>query len=182
MKIAFLTPEYPHLRTGKSGGLGTSIFNLAKGVIALGHQVSILVYQQKEDAVIEDKGMTIYQIKNIKVKGFSLLLTQRKVQALINQLYADQKIEIVEASDWTGFTSFIQSKCPLVIRLNGSDTYFCHLEQRPVKVKNKFLEKRALQKANGIISVSQFTAEVTKKLFRLNKKITVIPNSIEVGS
>ena len=32
MKIAFLTPEYPHPKTGQSGGIGTSIKNLAFGL------------------------------------------------------------------------------------------------------------------------------------------------------
>lgn len=181
MKIAFLTPEYPHEMTGKSGGLGTSILNLATGLVKLGHQVSVLVYQQNEDAIFEEDGITVYQIKNIKVKGLSLLLTQQKVQRLINKLYAEKKLEIVEAPDWTGFTAFLRPKCPLVIRLNGSDTYFCHLDKRPVKAKNRFLEKRALQRADGIISVSQFTADVTKKLFNLKTEITVIPNSIDIA-
>ena len=34
MKIAFLTPEYPHPKTGSSGGIGTSIKNLAAGLLA----------------------------------------------------------------------------------------------------------------------------------------------------
>jgi len=181
MKIAFVTPEFPHKETGKSGGLGTSILNLATGLVQLGHQISVLVYQQKKDAIFEQNGITVYQIKNIKLKGLSLLLTQQKVQRLINKLYAENKIEIVEAPDWTGFTAFVQPNCPLVIRLNGSDTYFCHLDKRPVKAKNKFLEKRALERADGIISVSQFTAEVTKKLFNLNTEITIIPNSIDIA-
>ncbi|MEM0518361.1 glycosyltransferase family 4 protein [Aequorivita flava] len=181
MKIAFLTPEYPNKKTGKSGGLGTSILNLATGLVKLGHLVSVLVYQQKKDTIFEEDGITVYQIKNIKIKGLSLLLTQQKVQRLINKLYAEKKLEIVEAPDWTGFTAFLRPKCPLVIRLNGSDTYFCHLDKRPVKTKNKFLEKRALQRADGIISVSQFTADVTKKLFDLKTQITVIPNSIDIA-
>ena len=53
MKIAFLTPEYPHARTGNSGGIGTSIKNLAESLTTLGHNVRILVYGQKEDAVFE---------------------------------------------------------------------------------------------------------------------------------
>ena len=32
MKIAFLTPEYPHVKTGNSGGIGTSIKNLAESL------------------------------------------------------------------------------------------------------------------------------------------------------
>lgn len=180
MKIAFLSPEYPHPKTGSAGGIGSSILNLAKGLIVQGHKVSILVYGQPADEVFEENGITIYRIKNIKIKGLSLLLTQWKVQRLINRLYKEKKLEIVEAPDWTGFTAFVRPKCPLVIRLNGSDTYFCYLDQRPVKAKNRFLEKRALQKADGIISVSAFTANLTKELFQLGREMTIIPNSVDM--
>src|SRR5690606_7496438 len=181
MNIAFLTPEYPHPKTGKSGGIGTSIFNLAKALSVLGHNISILIYRQDKDDYFVEENIHFYKIKNIKVKGLSLILTQKKVERLINSLYDSGKIDIVEAPDWTGFTAFVNPKCPLVIRENGSDTYFCHLEERPVKLKNKFLEKRALQKADGIISVSAFTGNLTNKLMGLQRNFAVIPNSIDVS-
>ncbi|WP_298119932.1 glycosyltransferase family 4 protein [Flavobacterium sp.] len=180
MKIAFLTPEFPHPKTGSSGGIGTSIFNLSKGLVNLGHKVIILVYGQKEDEIFQENGITFYRIKNIKVKGISAYLTQKKIQKLINDLYKNKQIDIVEAPDWTGFSAFLKPKCPLVIRLNGSDTYFCHLDNRPVKWKNKFQEKRALKNADGIISVSKFTGDLTNKLFKISKPFEVIPNSIDL--
>jgi alpha-maltose-1-phosphate synthase len=179
MKIAFLTPEFPHPKTGNSGGIGTSILNLSKGLSELGHQVSVLIYGQDKDEIFEENTIAYYKIKNIKVKGLSLFLTQNKVKNLINSLVSENKIDIVEAPDWTGFTSFLKPKCPLVMRLNGSDTYFCYLDQRPVKWHNKFLEKRAFCKANGIISVSQFTGDLTNKVFNTNRTFQVIPNSID---
>ena len=180
MKIAFLTPEFPHPKTGSAGGIGTSILNLSKGLIEQGHKVLVLVYGQNKDEVFNENGIVFYRIKNVKIKGLSWFLTQKKIEKLINTLVSEQKIDIVEAPDWTGITSFIQTKCPLIIRLNGSDTYFCHLDNRPVKWKNKFHEKRALQKADGLLSVSQFTAAVTKELFQLKREFTIIPNSIDV--
>ncbi|MBF2708247.1 glycosyltransferase family 4 protein [Flavobacterium soyangense] len=181
MKIAFLTPEYPHPITGSSGGIGTSIKNLAIGLLQQGHSVRVLVYGQKEEGVFDDTGITIQQIKNVKLKGLSWWLTRKKLECIVNQLYANQEIDLVEAPDWTGITSFIQPrKCPIVIRLNGSDTYFCHLDHRPVKWMNKFHERRALKKADGLLSVSQFTADLTNKVFGLHKKFTIIPNSIDV--
>jgi glycosyltransferase involved in cell wall biosynthesis len=183
MKIAFLTPEYPHTRTGNSGGIGTSIKNLAKGLLAEGCQVRVLVYGQKEDGLFEDGGVIIQQIKNVKVKGLSWFFTRKKIEKIINQLYADREIDLVEAPDWTGITSFIQpKKCPIVIRLNGSDTYFCNLDQRKVKWNNKFHEKRALQNADALLSVSQFTAEETNRVFDFQKQFTIIPNSIDITS
>ncbi|MDO6758763.1 glycosyltransferase family 4 protein [Tamlana sp. 2_MG-2023] len=180
MNIAFLTPEYPHPKTGSAGGIGTSIVSLAKALVEQGHRVSILVYGQDQDDYFEDAGIHFFKIKNIKVKGLSLFLTQKKVERLINNLYAEKKIDLVEAPDWTGFTSFVQPKCPLVIRQNGSDTYFCHHDKRKVKLKNKFLERRALKKADGLISVSEYTGNLTNKLFGLNRDFTVIPNGIDI--
>ena len=181
-RLSFLTPEYPHPNTGNSGGIGTSIKNLAVGLLTQGCAVRILVYGQKEDAVFEDNGIVVQQIKNVKLKGLSWWLTRKKLERIINTLYDNQEIDLAEAPDWTGITSFIKpKKCPVVIRLNGSDTYFCHLDQRPVKWVNKFHEKRALQNANGLISVSQFTANLTNQLFGLNKNFTIIPNAVDLS-
>ncbi|WP_281336362.1 glycosyltransferase family 4 protein [Flavobacterium eburneipallidum] len=182
MKIAFLTPEYPHPITGSSGGIGTSIKNLAIGLLAEGCSVRVLVYGQKEESDFEDNGIFVQRIKNVKFKGLSWFFTRKKLENIINQLYANQEIDLVEAPDWTGITSFIQpKKCPIVIRLNGSDTYFCHLDNRPVKWKNKFHEKRALQNADALLSVSQFTADLTNQVFGLQKHFTIIPNSIDTS-
>jgi glycosyltransferase involved in cell wall biosynthesis len=180
MKIAFLTPEFPHPKMGSSGGLGTSIMNLSRGLVSLGHEVSILIYGQKEDVFFVENNISFYCIKNIKIKGFSRILTQNKIQKLINKLVKENKLDILEAPDWTGITSNIKPKCPVVIRLNGSDTYFCHLDNRRVKFLNKFYEKRALQNANALLSVSQYTADLTKELFVLQNDFTVIPNSIDI--
>lgn len=181
MKIAFLTPEYPHWKTGVSGGIGTSIKNLAVGLLAEGCSVQVLVYGQKEDGVFDDNGICIQQIKNIKWKGLSWYFTRKKLENIINALYSNKEIDLVEAPDWTGITSFISpKKCPVVIRLNGSDTYFCHLDQRPVKWINKFHEKRAIRKADALLSVSKFTADTTNKVFGFDQKFTIIPNCIDL--
>lgn len=183
MKIAFLTPEYPHAKTGASGGIGTSIRNLALGLTAQGCSVRVLVYAQKEEGIFDDNGICIQQIRNIKCKGLSWYLTRKKLENIIDTLYRQQQIDLVEAPDWTGITSFISpQKCPIVIRLHGSDTYFCHLDQRPVKWVNRFHEKRALKNADGLLSVSQFTADLTNAVFGLDKKFTIIPNSIAVDA
>ena len=179
MKIGYLTSEFPSEKFGASGGIGTSIVALCKGLLSVGHKPVVLLYNQPNDEVVLHEGITFYCIKNVKVKGLSWWLTRKKIEKLINDLFEKGIIELVEAPDWTGITSFIQpNKCPIVIRLNGSDTYFCHLDHRPVKFWNKFHEKRALKKADGHISVSQFTANMTNQLFGLQLPFTIIPNGI----
>jgi len=182
MKILFLTPEFPHPKLGPSGGIGTSIKNLAESLVELGISVRILVYGQKVDEEWEESGLVIETLQNIKFKGFSWYLTRKKIEKRINQLYLEKKIDLVEAPDWTGITSFIKPKCPVVIRMNGSDTYFCYLDQRKVKFWNRFHENRALKKADGLIAVSQFTADLTTKLFQHKKPIVIIPNGISIAN
>lgn len=180
MKIAFLTSEFPHLKTGFSAGIGTSIMNLSKGLVNQGHQVTVLVYGQDKDERFEENGIIFHKIKSIKLKGFSRLLTQKKIQRLLNNLFTKGDIDLVEAADWTGITSAIKPKCPVVIRLHGSDTYFCHLDNRPVKPINMRREKRALENADALLSVSRYTANMTKELFGLERDFTVIPNGIDL--
>lgn len=106
MKIAFLTSEYPHPKTKGFGGIATSIKNLASGLAQAGYTPSVLVYGQDQDDFFEDNGVAVYKIKNIKVKGLSLFLTQRKIRILIDDLYAKGIIAVVEAPDWTGYNVF----------------------------------------------------------------------------
>lgn len=181
MKIAFLTPEYPHEKIGHSGGIGTSIKHLAEALVMQGHNLVLLIYGQKQDASFVHSGIQFYTIKNVKLKGFSWFLTKKKIEKLINKLHAKKEIDIVEAPDWTGISSFIKPNCPIVIRQNGTDTYFCHLDKRKVKFVNYFFEKKALKEASGIISVSAFTGNLTNELFGLIRDFTVIPNGIDTN-
>ena len=178
MKIGFLTPEFPSQKTGNSGGIGTSIRNLSAGLLALGHEVSILIYNQNSDEVYNENGLEIYRIKNIKIKGLSHVLTQYKITKFVNNLYQNKKLDILEIPDWTGFMAFFKPKCPMIVKLHGSDTYFCYLENRKVKPKNKWLEKQNLKNVDGVIAVSDFVAQISQKIFDYNFDYTVIPNGI----
>jgi len=181
MKIAYLTPEYPHKYVdNNSGGIGTSIYNLATGLKSKGCSVIILVYNQSKDEVIESREAIIYKIKNNKLKGLSWFLTRKKIENLINRLYIENKLDLIEAPDWTGITSLIKTLCPMVLKLHGSDTYFCHLEQRKSKWWNRFHEKRALRTADGYISVSKYTAQKTNEIFKTNIPFEIIPNCVNV--
>ena len=177
MHIGFITSHFPFKNAKSVGGIGTSIKNLSDELIISGHQVTVFVYgQEKDENYIDDK-IAIVTIKNIKLKGLSWYLTRKKIQKKINEL----KLDIVEAPDWDGITSFIKTKCPLIIKLHGSDAYFCHLDNRKVKTINKFHEKRAFKNANAIIAVSSFTGKITNELFETQKPFQVIPNGVNLA-
>jgi len=181
MHIAFLTPEYPHEKVRHAAGIGTSIKNLAKALVQKGVKVSIFVYSQKEMLVLEQDGITIHLIPHKKYKFFSWFFYRKHIQNYLNgSIYLD-KIDLVEAPDWTGITAFMNLKAPLVIRFHGSDAYFCHLENRKQKLKNYWFEKLGMQKANAFIAPTNFAGKLTEELFHLkNKEIKTIHNGIQL--
>ena len=141
MHLGFITPEYPHPRVKTAAGMGTSIKNLVVTLTRKGITVSLFVYGQDEDDIIEADGAKMHLLKNKKYAFGGWYLHRKYINRYVNKYIDRDKIQAVEAPDWTGITAFMKFKVPLVIRFHGSDTYFCKLENRPQKSKNKFLEK-----------------------------------------
>ncbi len=171
MHIAFLTPEYPHERAQYAAGIGTSIKNLVTALSRNGVTISVFVYEQSENAIFEEEGIKIYLIKVQKYKMLGWYLHRKYLQNYLNKYIISEGIDLVEAPDWTGITAFMNLKVPLVIRFHGSDTYFCHLEQRKQKLKNFCFEKLAISKAMAFIAPTAYAGELSKKLFGITNKI-----------
>jgi len=182
MHIGFLSSEYPHAKLNRTGGLGTSIKNLALELTKKGIAVSVFVYGQDSDEVLTDGGISIYKIAYKRYSAFGWYLYRKYINKYINKIIVTHKIDVIEAPDWTGITAFMKFKCPHIIRLHGSDAYFCNLENRKQKYKNYFFEKKALLGADKIVSVSDFTAKKTNKIFGINKCKEVIHNGINTFS
>jgi len=170
MHIAFLTSEYPHPKVSHAAGIATSIKNLAVALVDKGEQVTIFVYHQNEDTIIDDQGVTIHLIKKKKYKGFTWYFYRKQLQNYINTIVKSEAIDLIEAPDWTGIAAFMKFNIPLVIRLHGSDAYFCKLDKRKQKFKNFVFEKLALQSASAYIAPTTFAGEETAKIFGLNRK------------
>lgn len=170
MKIAFLTPEYPHPEVKHAAGLGTSIKNLVEALVAQGVQVTILVYGQTRDVVFEEKGIVFHLIADKKYRLGKWFCYRKYLQNYTNKVIQKEGIDLIEAPDWTGITAFMRFKVPLVIRFHGSDTYFCHLEQRHQKWKNRWFETIAVRRAQAYIAPTKYAGEVSAKLFGLSEQ------------
>lgn len=179
MHIAYLTPEYPHLRLTNSGGLGTSIKNLVDALVKQGHSITLFIYGQTENVMFEEDKVQYHLIKKETYRFGGFYYYRKRIAAYINS--HSSTIDVIEAPDWTGITAFMRFKIPLVIRIHGTDAYFCKLDQRKQKFKNFFFEKLAFARAKGYIAPSHFAGEETAKIFGLNRdKLTVIPHGVEV--
>lgn len=170
MHIAFLTPEYPHEKVRHAAGIGTSIKNLVLALHNEGIKVSVFVYSQKTNEILEENGIKIHLIQHKKYKAFGWYFYRKHLQDYLNRYISQDKIDLVEAPDWTGITAFMNLNAPLVIRFHGSDAYFCHLENRKQKRKNFWFEKLGLAKAKAYIAPTQFAGDLTKEIFKIKNK------------
>lgn len=178
MKVGFLTLEYPEVE-GLVGGIATSMHNLAHSLSKDGHQVSIFVYG-KENKTTYDKKVRIIIQKKVKVKKIGWILSRLLMQKKINREIKKGMIEIIETHDWCGPSAGLRIRCPVVIRCNGADSYFAKLLRKQTKKFTYFLERVALNGADSIVAVSQFTAKETREIFGLKKSVGNICNGINI--
>jgi glycosyltransferase involved in cell wall biosynthesis len=196
MHIGFLTPEYPHPRLGASGGLGTSIKNLAEALSTENVKATVFVYGQNQDEIFTENGIIFHRIKTRRTPFLTWFTYRKYLQNYLNRVAKTEKIDLIEAPDWTGITAFMKLHVPLVIRFHGSDAYFCHLEGRKQKRKNFWFEKQAVQSAQAYIAPTTFAGNLSKEIFGLkNKTVQTIhyglklpdfsnthPNDFEIGT
>lgn len=179
MHIGFLTPEYPHSKVNSSAGIGTTIKNLAQSLLKQNVQVTVFVFGQSTQEIINDDGIVIHLIAQKKMGLLTWYRYRKYLENYVNQHAKSNSIDLIEAPDWTGITAFMKLDVPLVIRLHGTDAYFCKLENRRQKVKNYFFEKQALKTAQAYISPTQFAAQKTAEIFSIDvQQIKIIPSGI----
>lgn len=181
MHIGFITSEFHHKKLNVPiGGIGTFTSNIAKSLLEREHRVSVFIPSQAKSEIINDGNLSIHLVPKKTLKGLTWYVNRVSFNKYVNQRIKLDKIDLIESPEWSGFTALMNFKCPILLRLHGSDTYFCHLEKRPVKFKNRYFERNALKRADRIVGVSKFVAEKTNQLFKLNRQIDTIYNGISI--
>jgi len=181
MHIGLITSEYPHPEVKYAAGIATTIKNLALKLVEKKIRVSVFVYHQNVDKIITDQGVTIHLLKSKDYIVFGWYRYRKQLQNYINSVVKKEQIDILEAPDWTGITAFMKLQAPLVIRLHGSDAYFCKLDGRKQKAKNFWFEKNALKHAKAFIAPTRFAGEEAAKIFNLDtNKIKTIHFGLEL--
>lgn len=176
MHVAFLTTEYPPL---PSGGIGTSIRNLARALVARGDRASVLV--AGAGVAFEDRGVTVRFTGETNVPKVGWLWDARRAQRELNGMIRRDGVDVIEAHDWCGPSAGLRLERPLSVRCHGAATYFAHLLSESVRPSVRWTETLALRQANDCVAVSRFTADLTRRLFRLRSEVGVIPNGIDLS-
>ncbi|WP_299048802.1 glycosyltransferase family 4 protein [uncultured Polaribacter sp.] len=181
MHLSFLVSNFPINDEKNVGGIETSVKNLSAELIKNNFEVSVFVYGQDKEEDLQIDNINVYTIKNQKTLFFPWFFFRKHIKKRIDNVHKKNRIDAIEVADWSGVSAFMKFNFKTVIRLHGTDRYFCKLENRKQRIKNYILEKTALKNANYILSVSNFTAKKTKEIFNLKNKITIIHNGIDTS-
>ena len=81
MHISFLTTEYPPL---PSGGIGTSIKNLAHALVNLGHRVTVIGWGPETE--FDDDGVHVKFLGHTKIPKMGWFLNRKRAEKELNRL------------------------------------------------------------------------------------------------
>jgi len=174
MHIVFLSGEYPLWTTG---GVGTFIQTLGRGLVQMGHEVSVVgPGNEKEEVQLEDKGVRLYRLPQNSTKLPNFWVNSKRINEKLKDLHRENPIAIIEAAE--GGLAFISSDhtAKKVIRLHGGHHFFAEAEKRRINWRKGRLERRSFRKADGFIAVSNYVKEHTAKYLSYGGKPVSIIN------
>jgi glycosyltransferase involved in cell wall biosynthesis len=176
MHVGFLTTEYPPL---PSGGIGTSVRNLGRALVAAGHRVTVVGWGP--EATFEDGGVRVRFLGHTRLPSLGWLLHRAAARRELVRLVEEEALDVVEAPDWCGPSAGLRLPCPIGVRCHGSATYFADILDGQVRSRITLAERLALEGADGLASVSRFTADRTREIFNLPDRFRVIPNGVDLS-
>ncbi len=184
MHACFICNEYP---PAPHGGTGSSYRDLAEGLVAAGHQATVVgVYAKKNGGGSEEKLNGVRVVRLVP----SPTLLRYKLGALTDRyrisrwLDCENKrtpFDVIEASDYDGWLRFGGPKnVATVVRIRGSNYFFDTELQRPGNAFEHNLEREALARAHVIGAVSRYAAKQTLEICKLaHRPCTILYNAVD---
>jgi glycosyltransferase involved in cell wall biosynthesis len=138
------------------------------------------------------------QSLSVRIANRALLhagITQRDIkkslaayQEKLEQVIIFEQIDIVEMPDYNDYIRFCNSyvqfpelSVPVVVKLNGSITYFNEEAGKPVASHVLKMEQHILNRAAAVSSASAYTAGKSANYLSFNKSIKVLYNGIDTN-
>jgi len=183
LNICFLCDEYP---PSPHGGLGTFVKGLAGYLGSAGHEVSVLgAYPGLDEVVVERDGpVEVARIPLSGGNGRASFFLNRLAFARAAREWSDSRdVDVIEGFERGGWTLFLNSGRPLVIRLHNPRVLFKEENGARRGILVGFAERLALRRADGVVGVSRFMAEAAVRAYRgaglRRRRIQVIPNGVD---
>ncbi len=181
LRIAFVCNEYP---PGKHGGIGSFTRNLARELVASGHEVRVVGSYEPINIgkkYEEDHGVRVWRLGTTQRRLGWISARYQLFRKLANWSH-DGEIDVIELADWEGWAmGWPRLPVPVVVRLNGSATYFAAEMNQTAKWLTRWLERSSLRRADYWCSVSRYTADRTQAVLQPRSEVgAIIYNSVEL--
>lgn len=198
MKICLISLEYPP-ETGY-GGIGTYTYNLAHGLTALNHKVTVISKALKKEKIYLDKKVKVYRILDEQppFRGFTKFMNLitlnyfgaywhshsvfKKFKEIVSK---EGEFDVIEGPLWGGecLTYTKKLNTPLVIRLQTPIFKSLEIIGKKSNSYIELAEKITLKKATLIAAISKSNKELIVKKYQLDEdKIRHSPLGIKFPS
>ena len=186
MNVCLITTGFP---PDNGGGIGTYIYNLAKGLVKLNHTVHVIspaqttCYQKENyDGIIVHRlpKKTLPKVEHL-LPGFRWSF---QVYRLIKKLHQQYALDVVEFPNWeaSGVVSQLLINIPVVVRVHTPFFETLGLDSETVSFGDKVvctLEKWSCIKATKLVSSTHCHAKtISDKYFIPIDKFTILPLGI----
>jgi glycosyltransferase involved in cell wall biosynthesis len=194
LHVCYISQEYPP-ETGW-GGIGSYTFEMAHGLAALGHRVTVISRAVDKETFTDEDGIAIHRV-NPSPDWDSLPLLWRMnrlwpgfawaAMLKLRAIHREHPIDIVEAAEGRAdsfFVSYLPHRPKLITRLHTARIFidqFNGKTNRPGAAQDYWLEKRSICRADMVTAPSKAILDLTKTWLKLNDdKALVIPNPISI--
>jgi len=178
MNIGFICNE---LRPANVGGIGTFTVELIRGLNDSGHRVHVVSLDRQipeTSCEVVSPNLTIHRLRGGKgrLRGY---LSRFNLFSVISKLAVQGQIDIVEVPDFEGWCAgWPHLPIPVVVRLHGSVSFFAAEMRSAIPRSVQYLERRAIQRADHIVSVSRYAADRSREVIGLRMSPTIVHNSV----
>ena len=165
-----------------TGGIGSFIQSVGRGMVKDGHSVSVVGWSNLPDGdFIDDEGVMIYRLPAPKyLKKGSFIENAIKIRNKIKEINSKNPIDIIESDEKGLF--FIPSKTTYkkIVRLHGGHHFFAESENRPINAWKARQERISFKKADAFVSPTRYVIGHTGKYLSMEgRPVKVINFSID---
>lgn len=186
MHIGIICDEFP---PAPHGGTGSSYRDLAHGLAAAGHKVTVVgVYRQKildllpPDTATENLRIVRLPSSPLWLRYRLQMLADRwRLKHWLAREHLRNPFTVIECSDYGGWLSSGGPNGVVTItRMRGSNLFFDHELERKGDPFEHGLERKCVMRATALGAVSQYAARQTLALCGLtHRAATVIYNAVD---
>jgi glycosyltransferase involved in cell wall biosynthesis len=187
MRSCLICNEYP---PAPHGGIGSMSRDLAEGLAACGHDVTVLgvALRLPNTRLVDEQqgGVRVVRVPRAPM-WWPTPIRDRwhrwRVRQNLLRLHRERPFDLIEAPDYQGWLSFGPPRgVPLLIRIHGANFFFDTELERPPNRWEHENEYRALRSATALAAPSRYAARRHLELAGLpERECEIIPNPVDAS-